>query len=52
MELYLDRYADVPLLCQPGEALAKLRKLGLVEEHEGRCRALPPPPRAAEALRG
>ncbi|HZY90163.1 MAG TPA: DUF3754 domain-containing protein [Gemmataceae bacterium] len=51
MELYLDRYADVPLLCQPGEALAKLRKLGLVEEHEGRCRALPPP-RAAEALRG
>jgi hypothetical protein len=50
MEMYLDRYADVPLLCQRGEALEKLRKLGLAEEHEGRFRALPPA-RALEALR-
>jgi hypothetical protein len=49
MEVYLDRYAEVPLLCEPGEALAQLRKLGLVEGGE-RCRAVPLA-RAPEALR-
>jgi hypothetical protein len=42
MELYLDRYAELPLTCEPGEALARLKKLRLVEEGtEGRFRALP-----------
>jgi len=49
MELYLDRYADLPVNCGCGEALALLRKLRLVEEAGGRCRALPLP-RAMEQL--
>jgi len=50
MELFLDRYADVPLLCQRGQALEQLRKLGLAEEREGRCRAVSTP-LAVQALR-
>jgi hypothetical protein len=49
MELYLDRYADLPLLCRPGDALAELRKLGLIEPMGDRFRALPPT-RAVEVL--
>src|SRR6185437_9716861 len=30
MEFYLDRYADLPLLCDRGEGLAQLRNLGLI----------------------
>jgi hypothetical protein len=41
MELYLDRYAEVPLLCETGEALAVLVRLGLAEAVEGRYRAVP-----------
>jgi hypothetical protein len=51
LELYLDRYADVPLLCQKGEALAQLRRLGLVECQGERFRAVPPA-QAAAALEG
>jgi hypothetical protein len=42
MELYLDRYADLPLLCEPGDALAGLRKLRLIEPLGDRFRALSP----------
>jgi hypothetical protein len=49
MELYLDRHADVPLLCEPGEAVVKLKKLGLVELAGDRYRVLPPA-RALEAI--
>jgi hypothetical protein len=42
MELYLDRYAEVTLLCEPGEPLAKLERLELVERGAGRVRAVPP----------
>jgi hypothetical protein len=38
MELYLDCYAEVPLLCETGEALKMLEQLGLAEKHE--CRYL------------
>lgn len=41
MEFYLDRYADLPLLCDRGQGLAQLRRLGLVEEAGERFRALP-----------
>jgi hypothetical protein len=41
MELYLDCYAEVPLLCETGEALKVLVRLGLAEAHEGRYRAVP-----------
>jgi hypothetical protein len=41
MELYLDCYAEVPLLCETGEALNLLVKIGLAEAHEGRYRAMP-----------
>jgi Protein of unknown function (DUF3754) len=49
MELYLDRFADVALLCKSGEALARLKKLRLVEPAGDRYRAVPLP-RALEAL--
>src|SRR6185437_5580140 len=49
VELYLDRYADLTLLCRNHAALAQLRKLRLIEEIEDRCRALPPA-RAIETL--
>jgi hypothetical protein len=42
MELYLDRYCDVPLLCRSGEPLGKLEKLHLAETVNGRFRAVPP----------
>jgi hypothetical protein len=51
VELYLDRYADIVFVCPAGAALAQLRRLCLVEEAGGRCRAVPPA-RAIEALRG
>jgi hypothetical protein len=41
MGLFLDRYAQVPLLCQPGEPAALLRALGLVEVDGDRLRAVP-----------
>jgi hypothetical protein len=41
MDLYLDRYAEVSLVCPPGEALARLRTLGLVEQTGERFRAVP-----------
>jgi hypothetical protein len=50
MELYLDRYADVDVDCKGGDALAKLKKLRLIEGCGERYRALPLP-RALEALR-
>jgi hypothetical protein len=49
MELYLDRYAELVVNCGCGEGLALLRKLHLVEEAGGRCRALPLP-RALDQL--
>ena len=42
MELYLDRYAEVKLLCEPGEPLVKLARLELVEGGRDRPRAVPP----------
>ncbi len=50
MELYLDRYAEVSLLCEPGESLARLARLDLVEVGAGRARAVPPE-QALERLR-
>jgi hypothetical protein len=48
MELYLDRYAGMPLECDRGEAVAGLLGLGLAERCEpDRYRAVPP----AEAVR-
>jgi hypothetical protein len=41
MELYLDRYAEVTLLCEPGEPLAKLARLDLVEGNARQARAVP-----------
>ena len=41
MEVYLDCYAEVPLLCEMGEALNLLVKLGLAEANESRFRAVP-----------
>src|SRR5262245_64238186 len=49
MELYLDRYAEVTLLCETGEPVQKLARLGLVERCGERFRAVPLP-RALEAL--
>ncbi|MGL4555456.1 MAG: TMEM143 family protein [Gemmataceae bacterium] len=40
MGLFLDRYAQVPLLCQPGEPAALLRALGLVVADGDRLRAV------------
>jgi hypothetical protein len=50
MELYLDCYAEVPLLCETGEALKVLVRLRLAEAHTGRYRAVPLP-QALETLR-
>jgi hypothetical protein len=50
VEVFLDRSAEVVFSCEAGSALAALRRLHLVEESEGRARALPPP-RALAALR-
>jgi hypothetical protein len=41
MDLYLDRYADVAVVCEKGEGLARLKKLRLVEEKGDRFRAVP-----------
>jgi hypothetical protein len=42
MELYLDRYAELPYTCQNGQALAQLQKLRLAEPAaEGRYRVVP-----------
>jgi hypothetical protein len=49
VELYLDRYADLALLCRHNAALTQLQKLGLVEGSCERFRALPPG-RAIETL--
>jgi hypothetical protein len=44
IELYLDRSADVQVACEPGQALAKLKRLQLAEEvSAGRYRAAPLP---------
>jgi hypothetical protein len=50
MELYLDRYAEVPLMCETGEALSVLARLGLVKVAEGRYLAVGLP-EALETLR-
>jgi hypothetical protein len=50
MGLYLDRYAEVMTLCEPGEPLRKLARLGLVEGVAGRQYA-PPLSWALEQLR-
>jgi hypothetical protein len=47
MELYLDRYASVTVLCAAGEPAAKLVKLGVAKEAGSRYQALP----LAEALK-
>jgi len=49
MELFLDRYANVTLLCQPGEPIAKLARLRLVET-TGQCYRSVPLPRALQIL--
>jgi hypothetical protein len=49
VEFYLDRYADLPFLCENNAALTQLKKLRLVEETGGRLRAVPLA-QAAEAL--
>jgi hypothetical protein len=49
VEYYLDRYADLALLCRHNAALTQLQKLGLVEGAGERFRALPPG-RAIESL--
>jgi hypothetical protein len=41
MELYLDRYAGVTVLCAAGEPAAKLVRLGVAKEEASRYRALP-----------
>jgi hypothetical protein len=50
MELYLDRYAEVPLLCESGDPLARLARLELVEGSALRARVVPPE-QALERLR-
>jgi len=50
MELYLDRYAEVTILCEPGEPLSRLKRLELVEGNGRFIRALPPE-QALERLR-
>ncbi|MBY0230332.1 MAG: DUF3754 domain-containing protein [Gemmataceae bacterium] len=47
MDLYLDRYAQVPVLSEVGEALEHLRAFGMVEEAAGRLRPVPPETAAA-----
>jgi hypothetical protein len=42
MDLYLERYAEVPVLCQPADALAGLVRLGAAEAGAGRFKAVPP----------
>lgn len=42
MDLYLERYAEVPVLCRAGEAVESLLRLGAVTKAEQRYRALPP----------
>jgi hypothetical protein len=49
VELYLDRYADLPLFCRSNAALTQLQKLRLVESSGERFRVLPLP-RAMESL--
>jgi hypothetical protein len=41
MELYLDRYGEVTHVCDPGEPLARLKRLELVEGGSDRFRAVP-----------
>jgi hypothetical protein len=41
MDLYLDRYADLSVQCENGVALQRLRSLSLIEECDGRARAVP-----------
>src|SRR5262249_28018347 len=41
MDLYLDLHAEVPLLCEPGERLAKLARLEWKEGRPAHLRALP-----------
>jgi len=50
MELYLDRYAEVTVLCEPGEPLSRLKRLELVEGAGRLVRAIPPE-QALERLR-
>lgn len=49
VELYLDRYADLPLFCRSNSALTQLQKLRLVEAVGERFRVVPLP-RAVESL--
>ena len=42
MDLYLDRHAQVPVLCDMAEALEHLRGLGLATEAGGKLRPVPP----------
>ena len=42
VELYLDRYADLPLFCRNNSALTQLKKLHLVESTGERFRAVAP----------
>lgn len=51
VELYLDRYADVPLHCRNNAALAQLQKLDVVEIAGDRVRVVPPT-QALERLLG
>jgi hypothetical protein len=41
MELLLDRYAELTLLCEPGEPARKLASLEMIQSGAGRHRALP-----------
>ncbi|HTU19212.1 MAG TPA: DUF3754 domain-containing protein [Gemmataceae bacterium] len=50
VELYLDRYADLPLFCRSNAALTQLQKLRLVEATGERFHAVTPP-RAIEILK-
>lgn len=52
VELYLDRYADLPLFCRSNSALTQLQKLHLVEATGERFQALPPQRAAAILLAG
>jgi hypothetical protein len=40
MDVYRDRYAEISVQCEAGAALRRLRTLGLVEEENGRARAV------------
>jgi hypothetical protein len=52
VELYLDRYADLPLFCRSNAALTQLQKLHLVESSGERFRVVPPEQAAAILLAG